>query len=428
VNTRRIGLNLGGSLLLIAVAAAGQAASNPAAAHADLTAAAVLQEHIREAPVFVMKSAAVAAPALTEEPVPPPAALSPGQLYLVKLAPADEAAARRRVIARVAAEDPDAAASVRVFDGVVRVLSDDGEELDLKPYVRIAKRLRFVPDVQQFLGSLAIGVADLETTRRSATLSAPLFFKVLETGQQVSVDQLSPPYALLDISTGAVARPPTVHVVTNFTAERLATTATFVPTLRVELDHPTLASLGLQTATVTVEAVGGPTVPSGVVSLSAPGAVLDDNRLDFDDHGRASTRLRGALPGRITVAASAEDYDAGAQPLGIVWPWHAIIATLLGSLLGAAIRLSTHVRRGMSAARLAFALAWAALIGEVVFGLYGLVGLLSLLTPLHLDARIADVVAFGAATVAGWISIGVLTPPQELSEGRPPGQTESRHA
>jgi hypothetical protein len=349
-----------------------------------------------------------ATPPRDAEPVAPPSRLVRGELYRVQLSPDDEAAARARVVEQVAAEDPLAATTVQAFSGALRLLSDDGAELVIKPYVRVAKRLRFLPDARKFVGSLAIGIADLDPTQRSRKLSAPLLFEVLETGQQVSVQQLGPPYALIEISTGAAAHPPIIHIAASFTAEHLAATATFVPTLRVEFDHPTLESLGVQTATVTVAAVGGPTVPSGVVSFSAPGAVLDQDRLDFDSLGRAHTRLRAVLPGRINVAATARGYDAGERSLQIVWPWHATISALLGSLLGAAIRMNARPRRGITAIRLLYGLVGAAVIGQVVFGLYGLLGLLSLLTPLHLAARVADLVACAATTVAGWIAVGVL--------------------
>lgn len=405
---------------LVAVTAAAAFALASAVAEANVST--TLMEHIRQSPVVVIAPATIAVTRPPEaEPVAPPLTLERGRLYWVRLTPRDEAAASAQVVEQVAAADPEAAASLRTFAGVVRVLANDGTELVIKPYVRAAKRLRFIPDAQEFVGSLAIGLASLGSAQGSQMLSAPFAFKVFETGQHVSVQQLSPPYALIDIATDAAARPPILHIAANFTDERLAATAPLVPTLRVGLDNQTLEGLGLQTATVTVDAVGGPTVPTGVVSLSAPGAVLDDDRLDLDSHGRAHTRLRGVLAGRITITATASGYDAGATSLGIVWPSYAIIPTLLGSLLGAAIRMSTRPRRDMTATRLAYGLICAAVIGELVFGLYDLVGLLSLLTPLHLDARVAGLVAFGAATVAGWNGIGALMPAEKASDRRSSG-------
>jgi len=332
--------------------------------------------------------------------------LQRGTLYFAKLPAVEEAAAHSLVAEQVAAIAPAEAVSVQTFTGVVRQVTDDNVEVQLKPYVLIGQILKYVSATKTFDGSVAVGVANLLDTADGATLSAPLKFQAIDSRQLKTLDHLSPPFEYFDVSTNALGKSVTLRIASNFSHDGVAVTVPVEPTLIVDVDNDNIRGLGLQPVLITVTAVGD-TPPLGFsASLSAPNAFLDDPAPKFDGRGVAYTKLRGDNPGEITVTASATGYVAGQHPpIHVFWPWQTLLLTMLGGLVGGFIRLGPRIRSGMNVSRFVVALSIAMLIGLLVFILYPLgVKLL----PVTFGVQVGDLFAFGAAALGGWLGSGVL--------------------
>ena len=400
-----------------------------------------LKRHIEEAPVVVVNPAILAAATERVEPpptAPPPAAAPPdhpagaeanpvppevkpvaanastvapppklarGQLYVVRLPREQEAQAQAVVAEQVAAIAPASAAALQTFDGVVRQVTEKDVEVQLKPYVLVGQPLMYAREKRKFMGTVAVGVADLVGSSGSEKLSAPLLFEVLESRQQLSLNHLSPPFERFDVSSDATGQPVTVRIASNFSREGVSVTVPVERTLFVEVDNDNLRGLGLQTTRVTVRAVGGATVPAGTVSISAPGAFMPDSAPSFDAQGLAHAELRSDSPGTVIVKATATGYVSGEAPLTVVWPWQTLVATIFGGVVGGFIRFAPKIRRGMDGLRFFVALVSAALTGLLVFALYVL-GVKVL--PVRFGVEVGDLFAFAAAGLGGWLGSGVL--------------------
>lgn len=344
-------------------------------------------------------------PVTESGPVAPPAKLARGRLYVVTLPREQEAQAKALVAEQVAAVVPSPGAGIHAFDGVVRQMTESDVEVQLKPYVLVGHALTYVPETKRFTGTVVVGVADLIGSTGSETLSAPLMFEVLESQQRVSLNHLSPPFERFDVSSDATGEPVTVRIASNFSREGVSVTVPIERTLFVEVDNDNLRGLGLQTTRVTVRAVGGDTIPTGTVSLSAPGAFITDSAPSFDSQGLAHTEVRSDSPGKVFVRATATGYRSGESPVTVVWPWQTLVATIFGGVVGGFIRFAPRIRRGMDSLRFLVALASAALTGLLVFALYVLgVKLL----PVRFGVEVGDLFAFAAAGLGGWLGSSVL--------------------
>jgi len=373
---------------------------------ADAMAGALPESTVAAAPAGPGVESAVAPELSASAPVTVQPSLLRGRLYFVKLPAVQEAAAHTLVAEQVAAIAPAEVASVQTFTGVVRQITDNNVEVQLKPYVLIGQILKYMSATKTFTGSVAVGVADLLDAEGNASLSAPLKFQAIDSKELKTLDHLSPPYEYFDVSTDSLGKSVTLRIASNFSHDGVSVTVPVEPTLIVEVDTNNIRALGLQPARITVRAVGD-TPPLGFsASLSAPNAFLDNNAPIFDGRGVAYAELRGDNPGEITVSASATGYVAGQySPIHVFWPWQTLLLTMLGGLVGGFIRLGPHIRSGMNGSRFVIALSIAMLIGLVVFVLYPLgVNLL----PVKFTVQVGDLFAFGAAALGGWMGSGVL--------------------
>jgi hypothetical protein len=352
-----------------------------------------------------VSGAAISDATISDTNVLPVKTLVRGQLYHVNLPPQEEAQAQALVIEQVTTTSAFTADEVKSFNGVVRQVTEDDVEVSLKPYVLVGQRLRFMPELHRFVGSVAVGVVDLFNSGGNEVLSAPLKFQAIESQELKTLDHLSPPFEYFAVSTAASGEPVTLRIASNFSHEGVAVTVPVEPTLIVEIDNPELRGLGLQRTNVKIRAVGGIVAPQGEVSLEAPGAFLDEAPAVFDEHGIAHSGLRSDSAGVVTLTASATGYVPGEKSVTVKWPWLTLIITCIGGFVGGFIRLGPKIRRGINVLRFVIGLVIAVLTGLLVFALY-VVGVKVL--PVSFSVEVGDLFAFAAAALGGWLGSGVL--------------------
>jgi hypothetical protein len=346
--------------------------------------------------------------------------LDRGQTLYVRELPSDvEQQAKDIVEQQVADAEPQEAtveATVQSFEGIVRQRPmdpvDDDDELQLKPYVLVGQPLQYQKNIARFVGTIHVGVADLSSEGRSRVLASPLDFQVLETAvaepERFVISATSPPYQRVAITsevTGAIAR---LRVASNFDLAGMVVEVPVEPTLLVSIDGDDLRAFGIQTARVTVTAVGGTAAPRGSPILSVSGeasAFLEDDAPMFDAAGRARTTLRTDGVGEVVVKAEYPSYAPGEDGATVIWPLFTLGAASLGGLVGGVLRLAPRVPNRISALKLAIGLVTAVLLGVVVFALY-VVGVKVL--PVDFGVQTGDIFAFACAALAGWLGTGVL--------------------
>lgn len=336
--------------------------------------------------------------------------LTPGQLAYVQLAPSQERAAQRLLGEKVASADPANLESLQSFQGAIRQLAADDQEMQLKSYVLVGQPLQYVAESGQFVGTILIGVADLFGEGAPRVLTVPLQFEVLESAladpQRVALKETSPPYERIRVTSRVIGQPVTIRIASNFSREGVSVSVPVEPTLLVSVDGGNLRGFGMQTARVTVNAIGAADSPRGMVQLSAPGAFLPDTSPPmFDEFGVATATLRTDNTGPVTVTALVAGYAPGSKTINVIWPWPTLLATSIGGFIGGFIRLAGRIRKGMNVAQFALGLLVSIFIGAVVFALY-VVGVK--LLPVTFSVEIGDIFAFAAAALAGWLGTGVL--------------------
>jgi hypothetical protein len=334
-----------------------------------------------------------------------------GELLYVPLDPPDEMAARQLLTEQVAAVQPESATSLQSFDGAVRQLAEDNDEIELKSYVLVGQPLQYDPHERLFIGTVLIGVADLFGHGGPRSLTVPLQFEVLESAlvdpYRVALRGTSPPYERIRVASRVVGQPVTLRIASNFSREGVSLQVPVEPTLIVDVDGDRLRAFGLQTTQLTVQAVGGAGTPRGTVTIRAPGGFLvDEEPAKFDEHGIARATLRTDSPGELVVSAVAAGYAPGrSPPVHVIWPWPTLVATSLGGLIGGFVRLAGRIRRGMKVGQFVVGLIVSILVGIIVFALY-VVGVKVL--PVTFSVELGDVFAFSAAALAGWLGVHVL--------------------
>jgi hypothetical protein len=248
-----------------------------------------------------------------------------------------------------------------------------------------------------------LGVTDVGGTGGSAKLSAPLRFEVVETGERVDLAELSPPFGRFNVSTEATGEPVTLRIASNFTREGVAVTVPVASTLLVEVENDRPRALGMQTTRVTVRGLGA-NAPGTVVSIAAPDALLDQDRVTLDAQGLGHTVLRTDETGLITVRATATGFVSAQTPMNVVWPWATLAATCAGGLCGGFLRLAGAGGRRRPG-RVVLSLGIAVVTGLVVFALQ-VVGVKVL--PVTFTTAVGDLVAFATGAVGGWLGPKVL--------------------
>jgi hypothetical protein len=301
----------------------------------------------------------------------------------------------------------DTAAGVHV-DLENRYIQSDatGQEV-LTLSVRIAVAgggLRYDPASQTFVGTVFIGLEDSARHAERLSLSRPIDVQV--TGDAESVEPVSlrlthtnVPFDSVRIRAGLTGD--VVHLLVQPTFDpNVAPTPIPVvrPSLIVHVSPEAIPAFALQSATITISA---PRTLSGqTVVISADRGALDTNTLTLSPQGVATTKIRSGAPGVATVRVEVGDITARTATLRFSFPWSFIIASVLGSLVGALIRSRRTVDQSNRAVRV-----------DVLLGLaYGLLGAVAYtlglnLVGVELSVRVGDAATFVVSALAAALDL-----------------------
>ena len=341
--------------------------------------------------------------------VVPTEQLRPGQLLFVPLDLEVEAQVLQALEEQIFATEGQAATDVQTFEGAWRQLSADGAEMQLKPYAIPGQPLQYKADSKTFIGTIRVGVADLSGGGVSRALTAPMSFEVLETAlaapSMFEIAQTSPPSKEVTI-TSTVVGTTRLRITSTFSPETLDVEVPMEPTLIVSIDADNLRAFGMQTARITVTAIGDSGPEGRRVTLSAPGAFLTEGTPPtLDESGTAYATLRTDAAGRIVVTASVPGYATGSASVHVVVPLFTIAAVTLGGLLGGFLRLGPRIRKRMNVTQFIVGMIISIGVGVLVFALYA-TGVKVL--PVDFSVVVGDTLAFAIAGLAAWLGTKVL--------------------
>jgi hypothetical protein len=396
--------------LALGACAAG-ALALPCAAQPDTQQLQVLRRAIETRPAQVLidrpitaKPPSSATPSAPSTPAAP--VLKAGTLYKVQLPREEERQVDAVVMQRVR---PSVDATVVPLAGVVRQLTQEGREVQLKPFVLAGQPLTWREKAGLFEGSLRVGVADIFDQAQGKRLSAPLTFQVLEghmaQPDTVTLAATSPPYQTIVVRAASPERAVTVRVASPFDPQGSPVELPVQPTLLLRAERPEIQGYGLETTVVHITAFGLANPGGRLVQLAAaPSAYLEASQVRLEADGTARAVLRSDGTGLVTVSAASAGLAAFPATVRFVPPVRTLAAAVIGGLLGGLVRLLPQARRRRGS-QLALGLAVAVLTGLLVFLLYA-VGVNVL--PVTLQVTVGTVAVLVVAALGAWFGTALL--------------------
>jgi hypothetical protein len=326
------------------------------------------------------------------------------------------------VLARWAAEDlpttpvrsPDAKAWAVGF-GFIGVTAE-GQEVRFRPIVETSGGLGYAQDADGFQGQIFVGLVDLKNPAAAYQLPQPV--TLLLTGQvdsvaprQLEIAHTNLPF--IEVTLGA--RDPRdqleLQVLASGTPERARVLIPVIrPRLELAASRQTIGGFGIETADVSVRAVGVSRPAGRVVTLSSDRGDVEPARVTLDEQGTGSARLRSVSVGTAMIEASSPPLAPASAPVQFAWPIAVLVAAIAGGMIGAYLgRVQRSRIRSVRALR-SVVLA-GLLTGIVVVALYA-VGVNVL--PIQPTATAGEALAFSLAAVGGYVGLRV---PQASSAG-----------
>src|SRR5882724_4380915 len=165
---------------------------------------------------------APAAAANVARPMPPSnLQIASGVLYRVPVVGDEDRRLNEALSSRIQGSSGDVQThAVTAIPCLIRQLAKDGTQVQLKPYILAGEPLSYDANLDVFLGSIRVGVADLFDDVEGRALSAPVTFEVLEQGlarpNSISVGKTSPPHQIIEIRVANPQSIVTIHVATRF--------------------------------------------------------------------------------------------------------------------------------------------------------------------------------------------------------------------
>jgi hypothetical protein len=258
------------------------------------------------------------------------------------------------------------------FPGILRQVEPSGEEIQLKAFGLSGKKLRFNPARQMYSGTIWLGVTEIVGGRPSRPLVTPVDFEVLDAEfakpAHIRVLRTGSPYTEVELQLAAAIDGGKVTVASNLVPEPIKLDLPVNPSLLVEAGQSAIEGLGLATSEVNVSLVGLAKPKGRVVTLRTTSGYLGATKLQMDENGFASTTIRSDGLGSALITASSPGMAATSTDITYRLPVITFLASIIGGLVGGAIRVGTRPpRRRWSAVRLLFV---AILLGLLVFALY----------------------------------------------------------
>jgi len=222
-----------------------------------------------------------------------------------------------------------------------------GTALNLQPIIVVdAGGLRPAAD-GSFWGRIFAGVLDADRPDESHAIGRNITFLI--TGdldsvkpQTISFDQTNH-FEKVDLAAGSPPDPVRLQVRPTFDPQGQSTPPIEIPVLRgairLTVSPRRIQGLGLETARVSVQAVGVPPPDHLSVDLSSDRGWIDPAPVSLDASGLASATIRSVTTGTATLhAASIASLAPGEVSVTFLFPWLFLGAALLGGGAGGLIR------------------------------------------------------------------------------------------
>lgn len=297
-----------------------------------------------------------------------PASKAPARVQVIKTSAAEEKLLTGAIASndqiRSALSNP--TSSLITLPNVVRVSSEGGPALQLKPFIFVNQPLQRDSN-GLFKGELLLGVTEITDTGVTKTLPTPLLFQIVGAAKsepaRVLVDSTSPPFRTVDVwlsaVQGAIAK---LLVVSMFDHAGTQVELPVATELDLDTGNGNIAGFGMESTKVMVSLNNAGAAASGrVVTLHVqPSGYLDNSRLVLDAQGTAMAELRSGSIGQAQIRATSPGLAPVTATVTYNFPFLIIVASILGGLLGSGANLFMKPDQSKSAAR--------RLIGGVLYG------------------------------------------------------------
>ena len=317
------------------------------------------------------------------------------------------------IVARWAAADgetaPTAPGSTKAwsagfgFIGITR----EGHEVRFRPIIETVGGLLIAGNASGFRGRIFVGLRDNRDPSAAYSLPLPVSLLVASEADEVAPRQLTMDHTNLpfvEVAVGAQDPPDTVgfSLIAAGTSERASVRLPVIrPRIELSLARSRIQGLGLETAAVTVRAVGLPSPEGRVVAVTSDFASVDPTKVVLDAQGTALTTVRSVSLGEAVINASSPPLAGARERIAFSWPFALLLASILGGIAGAA--LATVQRSGLPKRRTLVKVAVrGTLTGLIVVALYA-IGVNVL--PIKPLATAGEVLAFAVAAVGGFVGL-----------------------
>ena len=281
----------------------------------------------------------------------------------------------------------------------------DGQEIRFRPIIESAGGLSLSGSTNRFQGRIYVGLRDNKNPDAAYPLPQPI--SLLVGGQaeelqprQLTIDHTNLPFAEVTIASPDPPDPIDFSLIAAGTSERAMVSLPIIrPRLSVLPGRSRIQGLGLETAVISVRAVGLMNPEGRIVTVTSDVASVDPVEVRLDQQGVGTTSIRSVSVGEASINAVSPPLAPGKETIHFSWPIAYFLASIVGGLAGAA--LAWAQKKGKKK-KFQTVLIRGTLTGVIVVALYA-VGVNVL--PIQPTATAGEVLAFAVAAAGGFVGL-----------------------
>ncbi len=317
----------------------------------------------------------------------------------------------------------------------ISVDSVSGAVMALKPWFDDGGGLRYDSRIGAYVARLRIGLRDTIKNSVRRALDPKIRLSIA-----ASADSITP--TRLEISetnvfdtqarlvTSRIGPALRVTVWPDFAPDGVELWIPFLPdSVLVDVDHPSIAGLGLEEATVMIRLSAGSVAPNDslAVQLKVSNGTFREGPVVYaKGAGVARVHLRSSGIGAQTITADAGSFISGSHPIDFSMPIGLLLGGLMGALVGSMLGLLRERQRSRRRSYVAFLLS-GLLTGELL-AIIAAIGVLKL-PGLDLASGGAALVSFVAGAIGGYVGprgLEKLIPAFAAGRDDPPSPTPAK--
>jgi hypothetical protein len=281
----------------------------------------------------------------------------------------------------------------------------DGQEIRFRPIIESVGGLSLSGSTNRFQGRIYVGLRDNKNPDAAYPLSQPI--SLLVGGQaeelqprQLTIDHTNLPFAEVSIASQDPPDPIDFSLIAAGTSERAMVSLPIIrPRLSVLPGRSRIQGLGLETAVISVRAVGLMNPEGRIVTVTSDVASVDPVEVRLDQQGVGTTSVRSVSVGEASINAVSPPLAPAKETIHFSWPIAYFLASVVGGLAGAS--LAWAQKKGKKK-KFQTVLIRGTLTGIIVVALYA-VGVNVL--PIQPTATAGEVLAFAVAAVGGFVGL-----------------------